>query len=156
MQAVQQLTTKTTKKTTVTTTTTTTASSSCCNCAALAKIQQSLNDLVASSCQSPITSTKTSTRTTTVPTSTKCVGHYWPIENQKVTDTITGKQATSLGSPQFAPDRNGIAYGAILINSTSSVWQLPADNYFQGDTSVSMWINNKKPCTDSVTPSSVL
>jgi hypothetical protein len=67
-----------------------------------------------------------------------------------VTDTITGKQATSLGSPQFVPDRNGLANGAILVNSTASSWQLPVDTYFQGDTTVTLWV--KTICSSSYVP----
>jgi hypothetical protein len=121
----QPATTKTTTKTT------TTPSSSCCNCEALAQIQKSLNDLVALSCQS----TKPSTSTTTASTTVKCLGHYWPIGNQTVKDTITGQQATSLGSPQFVADRNGLADGAILVNSTCQSWHLLSrrhDSYYVG------------------------
>jgi hypothetical protein len=107
--------------------------------AALAQVQLSLNDLVASSCQS-IT-------TTTTPTRTTCLGHYWPIGNQSVTDTITGKQATSLGLPQFFSDRNGLADGAILVNSTFSAWQLPVDTYVQGDTTVTLWVKGNEKCS---------
>jgi hypothetical protein len=135
-------------------TTSTTTRSSCCNCAALAQIQQTLNDLVTSVCQSTTTTTKTSTITTISPTTTKCVGHYWPIGDQMVTDKITGKQATSLGSPKFVPDRNGLANQAILVDDYFSSWQLPEDTYFQGDTSVSMWVK-RTYCTLSVTPMSV-
>jgi hypothetical protein len=137
--------------TTTKTTKSTTKSGSCCNCAALAQIQQSLNNLIATSCQSSTTPTKPSTSTTTSPTGgAKCVGHYWPIGNQMVTDIVTGKQATSLGSPQFVTDRNGSANGAILVNSTSSAWQLPVDTYFQGDTTVTLWVKaNAAYCSDS-------
>jgi hypothetical protein len=72
-----------------------------------------------------------------------------------VTDTITGKQATSLGSPQFVPDRNGMANGAILINSDSSSWQLPVDAYFQGDTTVTMWVKGNENCSSMLSRSSV-
>jgi hypothetical protein len=55
-------------------------------------------------------------------------------------DLVTASQATSLGSPQFVPDRNGVANSAILVNSSSSAWQLPVDTYFQGDTTVTLWV----------------
>jgi hypothetical protein len=72
--------------------------------------------------------------------------------NQAVMDLVTASQATSLGSPQFVPDRNGVANSAILVNSSSSAWQLPVDTYFQGDTTVTLWAKRVSACpsgTDS-------
>jgi hypothetical protein len=86
-----------------------------------------------------VTTTSTSTKSTTT-TVQSCAGHYWPIANQSVTDVITGLNATSLGSPQFVTDRNGVANGAIWVNSIATAWQLPVDTYYQGDTTVTMWL----------------
>jgi hypothetical protein len=98
-------------------------------------------------CPNAITPTTISTSTTTTSTATTnqikttCSGHYWPIANQTVTDVITGLNATSLGSPQFVTDRNGVANGAIWVNGTmATAWQLPVDTYFQGDTTITMWV----------------
>jgi hypothetical protein len=78
---------------------------------------------------------------TTAPTTTSCLGHYWPIANRTVIDTITGQLATSKGSPKFVADRNGQANGAIWVNgSLATAWQLPAGIYIQGDTTVTMWV----------------
>jgi hypothetical protein len=66
-----------------------------------------------------------------------------------VTDIVTAKQATSLGSPQFVPDRNGVVNSAILVNSTFSAWQLPVDTYFQGDTTVTLWVKTMSVCLSS-------
>jgi hypothetical protein len=52
---------------------------------------------------------------------------------------ITGFKATSLW-PHFVTDRNGIENGATEINSTYNIWKLPVDTYFQGDTTVTMWV----------------
>jgi hypothetical protein len=52
---------------------------------------------------------------------------------------ITGENATS-SSPQFVTDRSGVAKGAIQVNSSASAWQLPPGRYFQGDTTVTMWV----------------
>jgi hypothetical protein len=108
--------------------------SGCCDCTSIAKLQKSIADLVTSandvfsSCSSP-------------PTPIACLGHYWPIGNQSVTDTVTGKSATSNGSPRFISDRNGVADGALWVNgSAATAWQLPTDTYFQGDTTVTMWL----------------
>jgi hypothetical protein len=68
-----------------------------------------------------------------------CVGNYWPIGNQSVTDVITGQGATS-DSPLFVTDRFGVTDGAIQVNSNANSWQLPAGKYFQGDTTVTLWV----------------
>jgi hypothetical protein len=128
---------------------TTTSNSGCgCNCTTLAKLQQKMNDIVAttnslfSSCSS---STTTAIKTTTPSTSTcspspaACLAHYWPIANSSVTDTITCKNATSV-SPRFASDRFGVANQAIWVNSAATAWSLPADFYYQGDTTTTMWV----------------
>jgi hypothetical protein len=86
------------------------------------------------------TSTSTATTTSNSATLSGCVGHYWPIGNRAVTDLITGRNGTSQ-TPQFVADRNGVANGAIWVNgSVETTWQLPADTYFQGDTTMTMWV----------------
>jgi hypothetical protein len=97
------------------------------------------------STRSTSSTTTTLSSTTTAPSS--CAGHYWPIGNNAVTDTITGLSATSLGSPQFVTDRNGVANGAIWVNSLTTAWQLPVDTYYQGDTTVTMWLK-KMACQE--------
>jgi hypothetical protein len=88
-----------------------------------------------------ILSTALALLATTKPVVTLCLAHHWPIGNNAVTDAITGKSATSYGgSPQFAADRNGVINGAILVNSSSSAWKLPEDTYFQGDTTLTLWV----------------
>jgi hypothetical protein len=96
-------------------------------------------------CPNSTTTTSTTTSTTTTTTAatsltSPCLAHYWPIDNKTVLDVITGQFSTSKGSPQFVTDRNGLASGAILLNSSSSAWQLPVDTYFQGDTTITMWV----------------
>jgi hypothetical protein len=86
----------------------------------------------------------TTTATTTKSPYPSCLAHYWSIENESVNDLVGGKHASS-ASPQFITDRNGMANGAILINSSSSIWQLPEHNYFQGDTTITMWVK-KNAC----------
>jgi hypothetical protein len=135
-------------------------SSSCCNCAPSAKLaqlsqsldvfQQSLAGLVASvkdtysSCSvtttvSPFTTT-TSASACASSASVPCLVHYWPIRKQSVTDTITCKNATS-SNPLFAKDRFGVANEAIWVNSSAANgWHLPQSKYFQGDTTVTMWV----------------
>jgi hypothetical protein len=87
------------------------------------------------------TTTSTPTTSTTTPSSkvSPCLTHYWPI-GKTVTDVITGQSATSK-SPLFAADRNGITSAALWVNgSEATSWQLPVDTYFQGDTTVTMWV----------------
>ena len=97
-------------------------------------------------CQSCYTKT-TETTSTVSPVSSSCMGHYWPIVNQAVKDTITGKSATNMGSPQFVADRFGAAKGAIQLDSNASAWKLPVDRYVMGDTTVTMWVK-KLSCTN--------
>jgi hypothetical protein len=61
-----------------------------------------------------------------------------------VQDTITGQFAAS-DSPSFVADRFGVANAAILISGTGT-WTLPQGSYYQGDTTVTMWVN-KLTCT---------
>jgi hypothetical protein len=71
------------------------------------------------------------------------VSHYWPIGDNTVTDTITGKTAASK-SPQFSLDRYDVLNGAAWVDSDDSAWQLPAGAYFNGDTTVTMWVKKIK------------
>jgi hypothetical protein len=70
---------------------------------------------------------------------TSCVGHYWPIAHKTVTDTIGGKSAKS-EKPQFVMDRFGVANEAISVNSSASSWILPTGNFFQCNTTLTMWV----------------
>jgi hypothetical protein len=83
-----------------------------------------------------VTSTSSSI---TNPVVDSCMGNYWPIESGTVTDKITGQSATSL-SPQFVADRFGLANGAILVKSVDNAWTLPVGRYYQGDTTITMWV----------------
>jgi hypothetical protein len=46
-------------------------------------------------------------------------------------------------------DRNGVLNGAILVNSSSSAWQLPVDTYFQSDSTITLWVK-KQACQDGI------
>jgi hypothetical protein len=54
---------------------------------------------------------------------------------------ITGKNATSLGSPLFVKDRFGIPGEAIQVSIDANAWRLPNDTYVQGDFTMTMWAN---------------
>jgi hypothetical protein len=111
-----------------------------------------------------LTSTTTKSTQTTTPTSTTtvssssssigvaCAGHYWPIGNSTVTDMITGKNATSLGSPLFVKDRFGVAGGAFQVSNASNAWRLPNDTYFTGDFTMTMWLNKISCSSNSSKP----
>ncbi len=71
--------------------------------------------------------------------SSSCMSHYWPVEKGEVSDIIGGKDAKSMGEPQFVPDRFGIEDSAIHVNSEKSVWQLPTDTYFEGESTLTLW-----------------
>jgi hypothetical protein len=73
-----------------------------------------------------------------------CAGNYWPIENGAVADLIKGQDAVST-LPFFVADRFGVVNGAIRVNSTATRWQLPAGTYYQGDTTITMWVK-KNTC----------
>jgi hypothetical protein len=109
-------------------------------------------------CESNFNSTTTTTMPTKIPVETStilntdstkksvfaaCGGHYWPVENNAMSDVIGGKNAVSL-KPQFVEDRFGLKNQAILINSSESAWQLPSGRYFQGDTTLTMWIKKNE------------
>jgi hypothetical protein len=76
-----------------------------------------------------------------------CAGNYWPIGSGEVTDMIGGQSASSQ-SPLFVADRFGAVNGAIRVNSAATSWQLPVDIYYQGDTTITMWVY-KKSCVQN-------
>jgi hypothetical protein len=67
------------------------------------------------------------------------------VNNNSVEDLISGKQGNS-DSPQFFTDRFGTVNGSIYVNSIATVWKLPAGAYFQGDTTLTMWVK-KMACS---------
>jgi hypothetical protein len=94
------------------------------------------------------TTTTVTTRSTTTVLYPSCITHYWPIQDDDARDVIGGKNAYSY-SPQFAEDRMGFENGSILINSRLSGWQLPDGVYFQGDTTLTLWVNKVECGTGS-------
>jgi hypothetical protein len=65
------------------------------------------------------------------------------VVNLTFTDVIGGKNATK-GNAQpgyiYDFDRFGDQVGAILVQDQASAWTLPAGNYIQGDTTITMWV----------------
>jgi hypothetical protein len=81
------------------------------------------------------------------PTNTLCVGNYWPVTNDRVIDIVGGMNATC-SSPTLASDRFGVANEAITVTGQSTAWNLPVGHYFQGDTTMTMWVN-KVACSNN-------
>jgi hypothetical protein len=69
-----------------------------------------------------------------------CVGNYWPVTNGAVSDTVGGMNATC-SLPRFTTDRFGVANEAITVMSSADSWRLPFGRYYQGDTTMTMWVN---------------
>jgi hypothetical protein len=80
------------------------------------------------------------TTTKSIPVSTACVSHYWPVANKAVEDVIGDQSAASNGSPRFAKNRFGVADGALRIFSKGTTWWLPPGSYIKGDTTLTMWL----------------
>jgi hypothetical protein len=76
--------------------------------------------------------------------------NYWPVMNGSVNDVIGGKHANS-SAPTFTTDKAGNANSAILINSATSIWRLPANSYINGDFTVTAWVKNN----DCVNPNNI-
>jgi hypothetical protein len=91
-----------------------------------------------------ITTTILAAKTTTPHLNLSCVSNYWPVKDNAVTDLIEGRNAKS-DSPQFVKDRFGLANGAIFVNSLKTAWQIPTGRYFQGDSTLTMWVK-KQTC----------
>jgi hypothetical protein len=86
------------------------------------------------------TTATTTTTTTTLTLKTSCLDHYWPVEKKAVDDVVGYFNAKSNGSPEFAPDRFGVADGALKVKNKASAWSLPPGNFSKGDLTITMWV----------------
>jgi hypothetical protein len=57
-----------------------------------------------------------------------------------VTDIIGGKNANDPHPNNFEPDRLGNSGGAIRLRVQDVALTLPAGNYIEGDTTITMWV----------------
>jgi hypothetical protein len=68
--------------------------------------------------------------------------NYWPVKSGVMADLVGNVSTTSAGSPQFTADRFGNANDAILVNSGTSVRNLPDGVYLFGDYTITAWVRN--------------